>query len=52
MSNLEHEEQPDIVRGILAGVAGGLAAAWVMNCHRLRTRTGPDTATRGSRSRS
>lgn len=31
MSNLEHEEQPDIVRGILAGVAGGLAAAWVMN---------------------
>jgi len=31
MSNLEQEQQPHIVRGILAGVAGGLAAAWVMN---------------------
>lgn len=31
MSNLEQEQQPHVVRGVLAGVAGGLAAAWVMN---------------------
>lgn len=31
MSNQEQVQQPHVVRGVLAGVAGGLAAAWVMN---------------------
>src|SRR6202012_747368 len=30
MSNLEQQQQPHVMRGILAGGAGGLAAAWVM----------------------
>jgi hypothetical protein len=31
MSDLEQKQGPHVVRGVLAGVAGGLAAAWVMN---------------------
>ena len=31
MSKHEQESQPQILFGILAGVAGGLAASWVMN---------------------